>query len=359
MLNLEPHFDIQNKKVFENHERRSVRSNFIFYVPFPLLLNPDDEFEICLPKNPEKKHLLRVISRDAYTLKRNHKFLGYDQIEEQDELNFVMFRNGDRFGITGYSRVLVSYDRFIDIFDSENSLDINKIYKSLEMVCDIFNYFLDIYGAVVKHRQVMKISPQDLHTLDFNHSTDKQEIFNQTRCFALHGATVMNVFVSPNQMVSNRIKELLGSGNPYLSFCGLGVNAVRHLFGGEYLSAIVQAVTQLESFLYAVYREKFLSKSINEVNRILMSLGLSNLVEMVPVVLSSEELNIVKSKVNLAKVSKAISIRNKYIHEGTNAANINSLLIAEEYVNEINRLCVELAKLIGVDHPLDEEKNGW
>jgi hypothetical protein len=359
MIELDIHYDIDNQRIFEGKEKQGIRSNFIFYVPYHLLLHPDDDFEIRLPKNPDKKHFLKLLTRNSYTLNHNHRFLGFDKIEESDKLKTVLFRNGDRFGITGYSRVLISYDRFVDIFDSDKNIDGDKLNKAIEMICEVFNYFLDIYAATVKHRQVMKLSPQDIHTLDFNHSDSDGNSFNVIRFFTIHGATIVEGLVSPHQPVINRLKELLKSGDPNLAFCSLGVSAVRNVYGGEYLSAVVQAVTQLESFLYTLFRERFSNKDIKETNRILMSLGLSNLLEMLNLILADTEVGEIKSKVNLDKVIKAINIRNKYIHEGANIANINNLLTAEEYVDEINELCVEIAKLIGIDHSLNEEKTGW
>ncbi|WML56507.1 hypothetical protein [Neobacillus sp. PS2-9] len=86
---------------------------------------------------------------------------------------------------------------------------------------------------------------------------------------------------------------------------------------------------------------------------------MSNLLDMLQLVLSDEETTQLKYKVDFSKVTKAINARNKFIHEGIDTIGITSLEKAEEFVNEINQLCVELGKIVGIDHSLDEEKTGW
>ncbi|WP_458411882.1 hypothetical protein ACNQFZ_13605 [Schinkia sp. CFF1] len=358
MISLEPQSHVVNQKILQGRDRQHIRSNFIFYVPYPLFLDPDDQFSIHMPLNPEKKHILQVLSRRAYTLNHNHEFFGFDNVDEKDKLKPVHLRN-DRFGITGYSKVLISYDRYLDMFDSEAEVDGVKMNKAVELMCEVYNYFLDIYAAVVGHRQAMKISPHDIHTLHFSNLDQQGNQFNEIRFFTLLGATLYEGFVSPPKDVRDRLQKVLASADPKLAQSGLGVNAVRLLYGGDYLNGIVQAVTQLESYLYMVFEKKFEEKNINEIGRIMNTLGLSNLVELLGLVLSESDMTEIKQKLDTDKVIKAISIRNKYIHEGTNKENIHNLLIAEDYINQINTLCIELAKQVGIDHPLNWEKSGW
>ncbi|SET48931.1 hypothetical protein SAMN05216389_112105 [Oceanobacillus limi] len=54
MINLDLNYQHNAKKIFSGKDRQGLRSNFTFYVPYHLLLNPDDEFKIIMPKNPQK-----------------------------------------------------------------------------------------------------------------------------------------------------------------------------------------------------------------------------------------------------------------------------------------------------------------
>ncbi|SET48905.1 hypothetical protein SAMN05216389_112104 [Oceanobacillus limi] len=149
------------------------------------------------------------------------------------------------------------------MFDDDGNVVGIKLNKALETLCEVYNYFLDIYCAIVKHRQVLKLSPHDIHTLDFGHLTKNGEVYNNIRFFSINGATVTTGFVSPNKSVINRLKEVLMSADPNIRKYSLGVNAVRQVFGGEYLSGVVQAVTELESCLYEVYEQKLKEKEIS------------------------------------------------------------------------------------------------
>ncbi len=360
MREIQPHYDIKNEKKFEEKERQGLKTVFSFYVPYHILLYPEDKFEIRMSKNPQKTHVIQVINRSAYTLYQNGKFFGYDEVNDEEKEKTVLVRNGDRFGITGYSKIVIIYDRFINILNKEGEVEKEELVKTIEIICEVFNYFLDIYCAIVKHRQALKLSPHDVHTLEFSHLDKESVKHNEIKFSSIHGATITDNFISPPESVIKRLKEVLLSADPNIAKYSLGINAVRHVFSGEYLSGIVQAVTELESCLYEVYEEKLKIREISDFKSILGRIGLNEMVELLKLILTNDELSIVKSKVDLDIVKQAITARNKYIHEGIDTlVGINNFTQAEKFIIEINRLCVELVRLINLDHILDEEKTGW
>lgn len=351
-----PAYVVSNFKNVENKERSKVRSVFVFYVPYHIHLNPGEEFEVCLPENPNKKHRIKVKNRTSYTLRHNQQFFGFNETKEEELEKSVFVDTGDRFGITGYTEMEIKYDKYIDLFDENEQIDSDKLYKAVEKMCLVYNYFLDVYCAITKHRQVLKLSPLDIHTLQFHQLNESEETFNQVNLKRLFEVTLFKGFFSPSEKLKERMKKILLSADENVRYASLGVNAVRSIFGGEYLSGIVQAVTQLERFLYVLFENRMEDKGITEPKKILNTLGLSNLLILLKMVLSDEEFTSIEKDVDLEKIKQAITARNKYIHEGNDKLGINYFTKAQEFVNEINLLCVALAKVIGIDHILDREK---
>ncbi|MDA2354872.1 hypothetical protein PDN49_08430 [Bacillus cereus] len=352
----QPKYVVSNSRNFETKERSKIRSVFIFYVPYLIHLNPGEEFEVCLPENKNKKHTIKVINKTPYTLKHNQKFFGFNDTKEEDLEKNVFVSTGDRFGITGYSEMEIKLDRYIDLFDKNEKIDPGKLYKAVEKMCLVYNYFLDVYGAITKHRQVLKISPVDIHTLQFHQLNESNEIFNQVDFKHLFEVALFKGFVSPSDQEKNRMKKILMSADENVRYASLGVNAVRSVYAGEYLSGIVQAVTQLERFLYILFENRMEDIEKTERKKIMTTLGLSNLLILLKMVLSGKEFTSIEKAVDLDKIKQAITARNNYIHEGDDKVGTNSFAKAQEFVNEINLLCVALAKVLGIDHILDREE---
>lgn len=336
--------------------KKKLKTVVKFYAPYHLFIDPNEKFQIRLPKNPEKVHTLQVISRTGFQANFNHKLFGLSR--EDDFNNKALYTTaGDRFGITGYSTVEITYDRYSSITDERNNLDFEQLLKLMERICEIYNYFLDRYSAVVKHRQLSKLAPLDIHTVDITYIDDKNSTVQKFKLSTIHGATLMKEMVSAPTKVNSRLNELLE--NPNNTLDSIGVNAVRTVYSGDYLNGIVQAVTQLESFLYLLFDEYFNQKGIAEIEEKLKSLGLKNLIDFLPIVLEEESYKELRSIVDFQKIKDSINIRNKYVHKAENIASISSLQKAEEYVNAIIILCVKIADFLGLDHMMDENKTGW
>lgn len=62
---------------------------------------------------------------------------------------------------------------------------------------------------------------------------------------------------------------------------------------------------------------------------------------------------------DLALINQAVKIRNKYVHLGRNVTELKKFEQVEEYINAINKFCVDLSNHCGIDNMLDQSKNGW
>jgi hypothetical protein len=336
-------------------ELKAAKTSFIFIVPYHLLLNPDTIYKIKLP-GADKIYTIQAISRTAYTADFNHKLFG---LPYDDNLKGKAFytRAGDRFGITGYTTLSITTNRCENVIKKSGELDNEKVINFIERCCTIYNYFLDRYAAVTRHRQLSKIAPFDLHTLSVVYSDiNDEKLLFEVHLSALHELTLMNAMPSPPETVNERLQELLL--NNEFNLDSLGVQAVRSVYSGDYMDGIVKAVTQLEAFLYRLFRKMFNSKSVEKVDEKLKAIGLSGLVDMLPLVIDDQTFQTMAKTIKLDVIKGAITKRNNFIHEGV-SAGVNTLFDAEAIIDEINHLCVELAKLCGVDHMMDSLKTGW
>ncbi|MUG71778.1 MULTISPECIES: hypothetical protein [Paenibacillus] len=349
---------VQNYKevTLDSLNNGNCKTVFRFFVPYHLLLDPDQIYEIKMPAT-QNVHLLQAISRIANTAEITHKLYGIE-FEDRFRKEALFTQAGDRFGHGGLTRIQITYNRHQNIFDKENQPNEKSIEKAVEKCCEIFNYFLDRYAAVTKHRQLNKISRFDIHTIEIDYF-DKisNEKLISTQVTAMHGATLMGVMVSAPPKVNDRLRELLLS--PESNLDSIAVNAIRSVFSGDYLNGIVQAVTQLEAFLYMVFNEEFKIKGINNSEGKLKSLGLANLLDMLPLVLANEKYQEIEANCDIKKIRRAVTIRNDFIHKAENNEPISSFEQAEEFVDAITVFCIYISRLYGNKHMMDEAYSGW
>lgn len=346
-------------------ERKDIKTGIRLIIPYCILLKVGKKYKIRLPKNEKKLHEFRVINRSHHDGEDLKVWFGLDLPELNPDVKNTSVYNqlGDRFGVTGYCEVEIILDRFYSIFTEDEEELFELYYKLLEDACEIYNYFLDRYCAVVKHRQVSKLTPLDFQKFTAFHIKD-DEVISSLHISALHHVVFIennDGVIGPNQSVSERLQELLITDEFEGNIATFGVSAVRQLFSGDYLTGIVESVTQLEAFLHFSYKKAFLEREMDEKNveNLLESFTLRKFLDSLPLIMSSEEFKKIEERNDFNKINQAVTIRNKYVHLGRNIAELKKFEQVEEYINAINHLCVDLSNYCGIDSMLDQEKNGW
>lgn len=348
----------------ETRDRQNVKTGVRFRIPYCLLLDPNKIYSIKHPKNFSKTHSIRVLSRHHRKAEEILEWFGLElepELSKEIKDQIVYNQIGDRFGITGYCYIEIILDRYYDLFIYEEEKIHEACYKILEDACDIYNYFLDRYSAIVRHRQVSKINPLDIHQFDAFHLKDGKKL-GALVVSTLHHAVFFDSdqLICPSEEVSQRLQEMLLLTAQDGNIATFGVSAVRHIFSGNYLSGIVEAVTQLEGFLHTIFRQAYLTKGVEEkkVDEILNSFSLRRLLDSLPLILNDHQL-LELHKHNVSLIDEAINIRNKYVHLGRNIAQITRFEDADKYVTEINEFCVTLSRIAQIDNMLDDAKSGW
>ncbi|WP_449441871.1 hypothetical protein [Ureibacillus acetophenoni] len=346
-------------------DRKEIKTGVRLSIPYMLLLKIGETYKIRLPKNKVKEHEFRVINRVHYDGQNLVNWFGLDLPELNPDVNNTSAYNqiGDRFGMTGYCEVEIIIDRFYELF-SEAEDDIFKMYyKLLEDACEIYNYFLDRYSAVVRHRQVSKLTPLDFQKFTAFHIKNN-EVVSSVHVAALHHVVFIEKkdgVIIPQSSVTERLQELLQSECDEGNIATFGVSAVRQLFTGNYLTGIVESITQLEAYLHLSYKKAFLERGIDEkqVETLLDSFTLRKFLDSLPLIMNRNEFLRLSEQNDLSLINQAVNIRNKYVHLGRNIDELKKFEQVEKYINAINNFCVDLSNFCGIDNMLDKSKSGW
>ncbi|MBB3870305.1 hypothetical protein DER53_11090 [Parageobacillus toebii NBRC 107807] len=298
----------------------------------------------------EKIHTLRVSERINNYGKSLFEWYGINNINNENLDDFSAYtRVGDRFGKNSFCKVEIVINDYYEIDKSTNDKLFQSCFTYLEKVCEVYNYFIDIYASVTRHKQISKLSIRDIHHFKIFHAQE-YEVLTCIEIAAFHHLTAYdkNYVNSAGNELNTEIQKELFNNNELRMLKNFGIDAIRQLFSGNYLLGIVVSIIQLEGMLHNLFfiaYKKMGMTSEKQINNEIDSCGVRLMLDN----LSNTIRNDIYQKDILPFLDDVIlanKIRNKYVHKGKNPYMIKTFDQAEKLINIVNKFCHVLENII-------------